>query len=527
MLPNTIYCGDCLPILQEQVPNGSVDLIYMDPPFGSGNDYEVVFKDGVEVRHFKDRWIGGKQHYLSWLEKRVRECSNALKDTGSFYLHCDDHLNGYIRVLCDDIFGESNFRNEIVWQRTNTHNDPVRFGRVHDTILYYTKSSEYTWNPKYAEKDARYYESHDFESDKRGVYRKRDLSAPAHGRETGIYPWKGVMPPAGRMWAYTKEKMEGLDSAGLIVYTAAGMPRLKRYITEVKGRPLQDIWTDIPILNSAAKDRTGYPTQKPPKLLERIIEASSKPGDLVLDPVCGCGTAIVAANSLGRRWVGIDISPTACRLMARRLGVPLTEVIGLPRSISEVKDMVKIDPIEFQNWVCDLLHAVSTTRRGQKPRADANIDGWILSTIPVQIKGSEGVGYSEVERFITSLHKRGKKEGYIVAFSFSKPAYEEAVRAEREEGVRIDLLEVREETIEANGGNPDVRTHLFSELTKRTWGDPTEVRGPAPPEPLMIPMRPAKRARVRRLTEHSEPQPAGLGGAAGSESDGDGRDSSG
>ena len=485
----------------------------MDPPFGSGKDYEVVFKDGVEIRHFTDRWIGGKQGYLRWIEPIIRECARVLKDTGSFYLHCDDHLNAYLRVLCDDIFREGNFRNEIVWQRTNAHNDPVRYGRVHDTILFYTKSDSYTWNPQYAEKDERYYESHDFESDSRGQYRKRDLTAPSHGRDSGQFTWKGVHPPAGRMWAYTREKMEALEAEGLIVYTKTGMPRMKRYVVDAKGRPLQSVWTDTPILNAAAKDRLGYPTQKPPLLLKRIIKSSSNPGDLVLDPVCGCGTTVLAARDLDRHWVGIDISPSACRLVARRVGVPINEIVGLPRSIAEIKEMVKLDPIEFQNWVCDILKAVSTTRRGQKPRADANVDGWILSAIPVQIKGSEGIGYGEVERFLTSVKKRGKNEGYIVAFSFSKPAYEEAVRATRDEGVTIDLLEVREREIPAKGGKPDIRTYLYSPLTKRSWGEAAGT-GPAfPPAlvlPLGIPPKARGKARLKRLSEHIPEDPPGF-----------------
>ena len=504
---NTIYCGDCLQVLQTQIPDESVDLVYMDPPFGSGNDYEVVFKDGVEVRHFKDRWVGGKQGYLNWIEPRIRECHRVLKETGSFYLHCDDHLNAYLRVLCDEIFGEGNFQNEIIWKRSNPHNDPKRYGRNADTILYYGKSDGRTWNHQFTPYTEEYYDSHWTKDEKTGRYwRTYPLDAPRHGAGTPalIYEWKGKLPAPTRTWGVVKEKMEEYERQGRLVYTKTGTPTLLAYADEHEGVPLQSVWTDIPPVNPMAADRMHYPTQKPPKLLERIITASSNPGDVVLDPVCGCGTTILAAKSLGRKWVGIDISPTACRLVAGRAGVPTSDIVGLPRGMTEIKEMVKLDPIEFQNWVCDILHAVSTTRRGQKPRADANIDGWILSTVPIQIKGSEGVGYSEVERFNTSLRKRGKKEGYIVAFSFSKPAYEEAARAFREDGISIDLLEVRERTIPVNGGNPDVRTYLFSELSKRTWGDDASA-GPAPPPPLIVSLRPAKRARIKRLNEPGEP----------------------
>jgi DNA modification methylase len=526
MRPNSIYCGDCLQVLQTDIPNESIDLVYMDPPFGSGTDYEVVFKDGVEVRHFKDRWIGGKQGYLNWIEPRLRECQRVLKPTGSFYLHCDDHLNAYLRVLCDEIYGESRFLNEIVWKRTYSHGTARALGRVHDTILAYSNGPDYTWNPQRMDYTDEYKKNwFKFEDEAGHRYRSTILTGPGLRTGESGKPWRGVDPSrSGRHWAVpaymrdemdprpatVQEALDRLDQMGRIIWPRkeGGVPSFKQYIDDMGGTDLQDVWVDIPPVASGADERQGYPTQKPPKLLERIIALSSNPGDVVLDPVCGCGTSVLAAKSLGRNWVGIDISPTACRLIAKRAGVSVNDVNGLPRSMDEIKEMVKLDPIEFQNWVCDILHAVSTTRRGQRPRADANIDGWILSTIPIQIKGSEGVGYGEVERFGTTLRKRGKTEGLIIAFSFSKPAYEESVRAAREDGLNIDLLEVRERVVPANGGNPDVHTYLFSELSKRSWGEAQES-GPAPPPPLMIPVRPAKRVRNTRLGEASTAPPPG------------------
>ncbi|MGP8067583.1 MAG: DNA methyltransferase, partial [Thermoplasmata archaeon] len=336
-------------------------------------------------------------------------------------------------------------------------------------------------------------------------------------------PWRGIDPSkSGRHWVIpgylrpllgdidpddSLAALDKLDEIGRIIWPkkSGGVPSFKQYINDRNGVELQDVWTDLPPLNSQAQERLGYPTQKPETLLERIIKASTNPGAVVLDPVCGCGTTILAAKSLDLQWLGIDISPTACRVVAKRAGIPLNEVVGLPRSMAEIKEMVKLDPIEFQNWVCDILHAVSTTHRGLKPRADANVDGWILSTIPVQIKGSEGIGYGEIERFGTSVRKRGKAEGYFVAFSFSKPAFEEAVRAQREDKVSIDLLEVKEKVTPANGGTPDVTTYLYSELTKRSWGDKPES-GPAPPPLLMIPVKPVRKSRVMRLGE-AKPAP--------------------
>ncbi|MGA8710084.1 MAG: DNA methyltransferase [Thermoplasmata archaeon] len=504
-----------------------MDLVYMDPPFGSGTDYEVVFKDGVEIRHFKDRWVGGKQGYLNWLEPRVRECHRVLKDTGTFYIHCDDHLNAQIRLLLDDVFGEGHFLNEIIWKRTFSHGTTRAFGRVHDTLLSYTKSDEYTWNPQRQEYSEHYKESKFRFADPDGRrFRRTILTGPGTAAGESGKPWKGYDPTSkGRHWAVpgymrremdpppatVQEALDRLEGMGRVLWPkkGGGTPEFKQYMNDMEGTDLQDIWTDIDPLNSQATNRQGFPTQKPPELLERVIKASSNPGDVVLDPVCGCGTTVLASASEGRKWIGVDISPTACRLVAKRVSLPLNEIVGLPRSMAEIKEMVKLDPIEFQNWVCDVLGAVSTTKRGSAPHADGGIDGWILSMTPISVKGSEGIGYPEIERFEKSLQKRGKSDGFFVAFSFSKPAYEEAVRASREDKVTIDLLEVREKVVSANGGNPDVRAYLFSELTKRSWGEETG-RGPAPPPPLMIPVRPPRRARVKRLGEAMPAPPAEL-----------------
>lgn len=501
--PNTIYCGDCLEVLSQFPPN-SVDLIYVDPPFGSGEDYEIVFKDGVEVRHFKDRWIGGKQSYIDWMAPRVRAIHTVLKETGSFYLHCDYHLNAYLRILCDGIFGEGNFRNEIIWKRKDAQSFTNRYGVVNDTILFYTKSDKYTWNKVYTPlsqetADGWYRKEEIAKTDivnklgitiKKGTVRRynlADISAPGSRLGTRAhYEWKGLLPPNGRHWQYVKEAMEKLDTEGRIVYSSKSKkPYEKRYLDESRGTPLQTVWTDISMLRGMSKhtkqaEYIGYPTQKPVELLKRILQASSNKGDLVLDPMCGCGTTLAAAQELEekRAWIGIDISPTSCKLMAKRLkhiGFKITEddIVGLPRTAKEIQKMVDLDPIEFQNWVCERLGAVSTTARGNAPRADKNVDGWIMSTIPIQVKGSPAVGYAEVERFETTLRTLRAKEGLIVAFSFSKPAYTEAYRARNEEGLQIDLLEL-EERKTANPlfrNHPEVHTVLKSTITNRVWGE--------------------------------------------------------
>lgn len=501
METNTIYCGDCLEVMTRYIPPSMVDLVYIDPPFGSGEEYEIVFKDGVEVRHFTDRWIGGKQGYVNWIKPRIRDIHRVLKETGSFYLHCDYHLNAYLRELCDEIFSEGNFRNEIIWKRKDAQSSVGRYGVNNDTILFYTKTSDFTFNKVYTPLSQKTADSWYRKSEiapvtlvnrigitiPRGTDRRYNLadvsaSGPRHGTRAH-YQWKNKWPRSGTHWRYVKERMEELEKEGRLIYSKSGWPYEKRYLDESRGVPLQTIWTDIPMLRGMTKhvkgaEYQGFPTQKPVALLERIISVSSNEGDLILDPMCGCGTALVAANNLGRKWVGIDISPTACKIMVKRLQrhnvkIGIDDIVDLPRRVNEIKKMVELDPIEFQNWVCERLGAVSTTPKGAGPRADGNVDGWIMSTIPIQIKGSEGIGYSEIERFEKTLEKQKLKEGLFVAFSFSKPTYEEALRAKNENGLNIDLIEL-EERVTPNpkfANRPEYRTILKSSLTKREWGE--------------------------------------------------------
>lgn len=374
--PNTIYCGDCKEVLKK-FPDECVDLIYMDPPFFSNKKYEVIWKDGYEVRAFEDRWKGGIEHYIGWMEERIRECHRVLKKTGSIYLHCDWHASHYLKVMMDRVFGYGNFQNEIVWCYHGGGITKHRFKRKHDTIFYYTKTGRYTFNPIC--KDS--------------------------GRATKFYK-KGI---------------------------------------EVKNPPVfEDWWNDIPARGTAtnSSEWLGYPTQKPEALLERIIKASSNPGDIVLDPMCGCGTAVAVAHKLGRQWIGIDVSPTACRLMTdrlRSLGVSIGEndIVGLPRTIEELRSM---QPFEFQNWVCQKLGGRVSTRKS----GDMGIDGWTFDGKPIQVKQSERVGRNVVDNFETALRRVGKDKGVIIAFSFSKGAYEEVARAKMHDGLEIELKEVSE-----------------------------------------------------------------------------------
>ena len=347
----TMWTGDNLDVLRG-LNSESVDLIYLDPPFNSNRDYEAPIGSKAAGAAFRDTWtlsdvdeawhgeiaeqspsvyaaidnagiVHGKsmKSYLIMMAVRLLEMRRILKLTGSLYLHCDSTACHYLKALLDSVFGPDGFRNEIIWQRTSAHNDPTRFGRVHDVILYYGRSSSVTWNSQYTKPDEAYYTAHDFERDADGrLYRKRDLTAPSHGRDSGRYEWKGKYPSKGRMWSYTQDNMRRLEEEGRIVYTRTGMPRLKIYTDSLRGVQVQDVWADSGLwLNAGSRERVGYPTQKPLALLDRIIKASTNEGDVVLDPFCGCATACVSAESMHREWIGIDLSPLAARLVEARL----------------------------------------------------------------------------------------------------------------------------------------------------------------------------------------------------------------
>jgi DNA modification methylase len=437
---NTIYCGDCLEVLRK-FPAQCADLLYADPPFFSEEGYEILWHDGFERRAFEDRWKGGILNYVAWMEPRLMECFRVLKPAGSLYLHCDPHADAHLRLTLDKIFGARNFRNEIIWQRTTAHPNVGRsYGRLHDVLLFYTKSDTYAWNTQHTPyTDEHVLSSYRFVEPATGRrYALRDLTASVYHASSGqIYEWKGKKPPASRVWAYAKAEMEKLEREGRIWYSSKDYPRLKLYLDEKPGVPLQDIWTDIRPIQSQASERQGYPTQKPEALLERIIKSSSNPTDLVLDPFCGCGTAIAVAHKLGRRWVGVDISPTACNLMMQRMsklranpvlvGMPLTE-----------EDLRKLPPFEFQNWVVQRLFGRISTRK----TADMGIDGFSFEGHPIQVKQSEDVGRNVVDNFETALRRRNARKGVIVAFSFGKGAHEEVARARLQDQLEIELVTI-------------------------------------------------------------------------------------
>jgi len=246
--------------------------------------------------------------------------ARVLKPTGSFYYHCDWHASHYVKVMLDQTFGENQFQNEIVWRRHYSHNDPKKYGCVHDVLLYYVMDKKYTWNQQFIPHAKSYIKSHYSTVDDKGrQYQLVSCSAPGEGPPRVFGDRGELKPPSGRHWSWTQEGVDDLLAKGRIVFTKTGRPRLIQYLDEMRGVPLQDCWDDIPPVNSQATESLGYPTQKPLPLLERIVNSSSNPNDIVLDAFCGYGTALVAAEKLGRQWIGIDVSPTACRVMANRL----------------------------------------------------------------------------------------------------------------------------------------------------------------------------------------------------------------
>ena len=418
MAKNTLYYGDNLEVLRHYIPDESVDLVYLDPPFKSDQDYNVLFQEhgirsAAQIKAFEDSWQwdqaaalafqevveqGGSVSlamqafrtflgesdmlaYLSMMAPRLLEMHRVLKPSGSIYLHCDPTASHYLKMLLDSIFGPKNFRNEIIWKRTSAHSSAKRYGPVHDVILFYTRSDKYKWNAQFQPHDEAYLASHYRSQDAQGRrYRLSDLTAAGVRKGSSGEPWRGFDPNSkGNHWKYSIPNLEKLNKEGRIFWSKkeGAWPSYIRYLDEVKGTTLQDIWNDIPPINAMAKERLGYPTQKPETLLERIISAGSNEGDSILDPFCGCGTAIAAAQKLHREWFGIDITHLAITLIKHRLqhsfGSEITyKVIGEPIDVEGAKTLAAQDPFQFQWWALGLVGARPFE---QKKGADKGIDG--------------------------------------------------------------------------------------------------------------------------------------------------------
>jgi DNA modification methylase len=391
-----IYCDDNLRRLS-QFPAECVDLIYLDPPFFSNRHYEVIWGDEAEIRSFEDRWEGGINVYVAWMRERVIEMRRILKDTGSFYLHCDHHASHYLKQMCDDVFGQNprgdgvGFQNEIVWYYRGGGVSPRRWGRRHDTILFYTKGKEWTFN---------------------------------------VDPVRT---------SYSESVLE--SSISRYDKSYRGDKVYSGYRPNPLGKHPDDVWPIQPLMPSDKTERLGYPTQKPEALLNNIISASSDKGDIVLDPFAGCGTSLVSAQRLERKWIGIDISPTAVGLMKRRMekvGATGIKLVGMPVSERQLADL---KPFEFQNWVIQRFNGTHSPKKS----GDMGIDGFSFFVHdPIQVKQSHGVGRNVVDNFETAVERSGKKKGYVVGLSFTRGAHEEAARVKAAKGLDIRLVEISE-----------------------------------------------------------------------------------
>ncbi len=384
-----VYCGDNLDQLRK-LPDACVDLIYIDPPFNSNRNYEVFWGETREKRAFDDRHAS-TQAYIEFMRPRCVELARVLKTTGSFYYHCDWHASHYVKVMLDQIVGENSFKTEIIWKRTHAKGLAFRvYPNNHDIVFFYTKTDEYTFNRPYwplsDEYVKQFYKSVEPATGRH--YQLTSLLNPATNRPNLTYEFLGVT----RVWRWTRQRMQEAYEKGQVVQTRPGaVPRFKRYLDEQEGVPVDSVWTDIPPIPAQSGERLGYPTQKPLALLERIIKTSSNKNGIVLDAFCGCGTALVAAENLGRQWIGIDISPTACRVMAKRLRV----VCGLKedeklwrigrgfvvRDLPKTEALLrKIPPFEFENWAVIALGGIPNKAQV----GDMGIDGRIypVTAIP-------------------------------------------------------------------------------------------------------------------------------------------------
>lgn len=504
MSANSLYFGDNLDILRNDIKSESVDLIYLDPPFNSKASYNRLFqsRDGripqAQRTAFEDTWQWGEQAerefaelvqqpntdvsemmqalrrflgendvmaYLTMMANRLLELHRVLKDSGSLYLHCDPTASHYLKVVLDGVFGKEQFRSEIIWKRTAAHSAAKRWNGVHDTIFFYTKTGgrDYCWNPLFLAHSEEYSKRYKHTDGTGRVWADDNLTGPGirHGASGAI--WRGFNPTAkGSHWKVsskavaaivgleeseklsTIEKLDVLDAHGLIHWPRSrsgggeGFPRFKRILGE--GQSIQDVVTDIPPINSQAQERLGYQTQKPLALLERIIKASSNEDDILLDPFCGCGTAIHAAQKLKRRWIGIDITHLAITLVEDRLrdafpGITF-DVHGTPKDLDSARDLAIRDKYEFQWWACSLLNA--HPYQAKKKGADGGIDGVIYfkddkgmpKKIVISVKAGENVSVPMIRDLGHVIEREKASIGLFVTLTKpTRPMREEAVTA--------------------------------------------------------------------------------------------------
>lgn len=461
---NQLWFGDNLTILREEIASESVDLVYLDPPFNSNANYNVLFKTpqdeaaSAQVEAFRDTWTWGNEAqwaldeimrqggsvasiihalhsalgesdmmaYLVMMAQRLTELRRVLRPTGTIYLHCDATASHYLKVVLDAVFGVANFGNEIIWRRQNAKSHAsTRFARNHDVILRFSKSSRWTWNPQFTPHDPQYVEQFYKYQDADGrIYRLGDITNPNKNRPNLTYEFLGVT----RVWRWTQARMQAAFDAGLVVQSKPGqVPAMKRYLDEQEGNPVDDIWTDIAPVQAQSRERLGYPTQKPIALLERIIRASSNPGDVVLDPFCGCGTTVAASLSLERKWIGIDIAFHAIKVIEDRILTQAPkakfDVAGIPRDFEAAARLALRDKFQFQWWANYLVgvQALKEIKKGPDRGIDGNMyfmngpRGW--GRILTSVKGGQHVGTKDVREFKAVIDRERAEMGLFICLN--------------------------------------------------------------------------------------------------------------
>lgn len=478
---NKLIWGDNLYIMGSLLEHfaGKVDLIYIDPPFATGADFSFKAEIGgeeitkeqsvIEEKAYRDTWGRGLDSYLQMLWDRMILMKDLLAPKGSIYVHVGPGISSYVKTLMDQVFGADKFLNEIIWKRTSAHNDPKRYGVIGDSLLFYANGPEWTWNNPKTEYDGWYVERYYRYVDEKGRrFLSRDLTAPAHGRQSGIYEWKGKWPPRGRMWAYTQENMERLEREGRLFYTEQGIPRLKQFLEEMDGAPIQSIWDDVLPIVSWSQESHGYQTQKPEALLERVIQASSNENDLVADFFCGSGTTLAVAEKLGRRWIGCDLGRYAVHTTRKRLmdipGCRPFEVLNLGRYERQVWQGVAFAGqrqsqhlliFEYLKFILELYGAqpLAGTQHlhGKKGRALVHVGA---VDAPVTI--------DEINACLAECRAMGQKELHVLGWEWEMGLANMMVDVAKAQGVRLLLLAIPREVMEQQA--VDKRDIHFYEL---------------------------------------------------------------
>jgi DNA modification methylase len=465
-----LFFGDNLDILKEHVDDESVDLIYLDPPFNSNSDYNLLFRSsdgiaaGAQALAFEDTWrwgpaaeeafrkivqhggapaklVGSLRHwmqesdvmaYLVMMTVRLLELHRVLKPTGSLYLHCDPAASHYLKMMLDAIFGPTAFKSEIVWKRTNARGTRGKWPAVHDILLFYTKSDKFYFVAQEGAGDAQRV-PHTLITGLDGrKYQTYELTGPGRRNGDSGKEWRGFDPSRfNRHWGVQEAERDVLDLQGLIHFPSnGGFPRRRAAEPFDPANRLVnvgDVWSDIDRLNQTAKERLGYPTQKPLALLERVISASSAAGDIVLDPFCGCGTTVHAAEKLGRGWIGIDVTNYAVKLISERLAASFDdlaiEIDGRPQDFADAVALAERNKYQFQWWACDVIGAQRYRDRRKGP--DGGVDGEILflngprgvGRIIVSVKGGKTLGVEAVRELRAVVDQQGADLGVLVSLA--------------------------------------------------------------------------------------------------------------